>query len=301
MRGLSILPALAVQDAGVKIVFSLESHWLAHSRLYYVNEPNRIKRLYRSAQITLRRFEELRYDAATFSSESLRQSHEDVGVIFDQQAVIPNFIWKNVNIASGKETVGQPLRLLYAGRFSYAKGTDVAVNAVAHLVNAIGYRDVHLTLIGHGDEAFTQHLHEIIRTAHLEAYVDIRGFMPHDELMQCYADFDVLLFPTPEWEGFGMTILEAMSQGVPAIASNIGGPRDIVQHERTGLLVPPSDPAAMAAAIHDLAQSSDKLLTMSQAGVDVVKQHYAADIALKRFDEFLRRVGESASAEEVRF
>ena len=64
--------------------------------------------------------------------------------------------------------------------------------------------------------------------------------------------FDVAVVPSIEREGFGLAALEAMDAGLPVVASRVGGLPEVVQDERTGLLVPPGDDAALAAAIERL-------------------------------------------------
>lgn len=67
-------------------------------------------------------------------------------------------------------------------------------------------------------------------------------------LSDVLAGADVLCLAS-RWEGLSLTLLEALARGVPAVASAIDGNTDAVLHERTGLLVPPGDPAALARAI----------------------------------------------------
>src|SRR5690606_14651669 len=82
--------------------------------------------------------------------------------------------------------------------------------------------------------------------------------------------FDVSAVPSLE-EGFGLVALESLRLGVPVVASRVGGLPDIVEDGRTGLLVPPSDPPALAAALlrvltdHDLAAGMRKAAPDSTA------------------------------------
>ena len=69
------------------------------------------------------------------------------------------------------------------------------------------------------------------------------------------AALDVFVFPSRE-EGLGSTLIDAMAQGLPIVASRVGGIPELIAHERTGLLVPPGDPAALAAALARLAGDS---------------------------------------------
>ncbi len=64
---------------------------------------------------------------------------------------------------------------------------------------------------------------------------------------------DVFAMPSLK-EGLGVAALEAMASGLPVIASEVGGLREVVEDDRTGILVPPANPAAIASAIARLAE-----------------------------------------------
>jgi len=66
--------------------------------------------------------------------------------------------------------------------------------------------------------------------------------------MTAYRTHDVLVLPST-YEGFGMVIIEAMSQRLPVVTTPVGCARTLVAHERTGLIVPPRDGEALAAAL----------------------------------------------------
>ena len=66
------------------------------------------------------------------------------------------------------------------------------------------------------------------------------------------AALDLLVLPSRQPEPFGMVLLEAMATGKPVIATDHGGPREIVVPGETGILVPPGEPTALAGAIMEL-------------------------------------------------
>jgi glycosyltransferase involved in cell wall biosynthesis len=78
-------------------------------------------------------------------------------------------------------------------------------------------------------------------------------------------------------EGISNTILEAMSSGLPVIATNVGGNPELVSEGKTGVLVPASDPEAMAEAIIAYAQDPEQAQAVGRAGRIEVERHFSLD------------------------
>jgi glycosyltransferase involved in cell wall biosynthesis len=81
--------------------------------------------------------------------------------------------------------------------------------------------------------------------------IHFTGWLTPKELVHWYRAADVLVVPS-WYEPFGMVVLEGMLHGLPIVASAVGGPADILEHGRTGLLCPPRDPRALADSIANL-------------------------------------------------
>ena len=78
--------------------------------------------------------------------------------------------------------------------------------------------------------------------------------VPHPQVMASWIRASIAVVPSVWHEALGFVAVEALIAGCPVVASNVGGLREVVQHDTTGLLVPPGDPDALAVAL-------DKLLT----------------------------------------
>ncbi|HET7767630.1 MAG TPA: glycosyltransferase family 4 protein [Chloroflexota bacterium] len=79
------------------------------------------------------------------------------------------------------------------------------------------------------------------------------------------------------WEGFGLVFLEAMAAGKPVVATNVSAIPEVVLPDQTGLLVPPDDPAALAAALLRLCEDPAERYRLGNAGYERVHLHFAAD------------------------
>jgi glycosyltransferase involved in cell wall biosynthesis len=142
---------------------------------------------------------------------------------------------------------GDAARFLFVGRLVARKGVDVLIRAL-HTLPA----PAQLVVIGDGAER--QRLEMLVRELGCGERVTFKGQVPRDELERAYAECDALVLPAlPDrvagTEGLGVVLVEALQLGLPVIASNTGGIPDIVRHDVTGLLVPPGEVSALAAAM----------------------------------------------------
>jgi glycosyltransferase involved in cell wall biosynthesis len=123
----------------------------------------------------------------------------------------------------------QPL-ILFVGRLVREKGIHVLLQAMpmvkAYVPNA------KLVIVGGGWRA---HLEGFARFLRMESSVCFTGFIPDEELLRLYRVVDVAVYPSL-YEPFGIVALEAMAVGVPVVVSDAGGLKEVVQHERTGLI-----------------------------------------------------------------
>lgn len=138
--------------------------------------------------------------------------------------------------------------VLFVGRLSRVKGLDVLAAAAETLEPH--YR---IVVVGEGPE------HRALEGTRLEL-VGAR-----DDAADLMAAADVVVMPSRS-EGFPQVPLQAMAAGVPVVGTAVGGTPEIVEHERTGLLVPPEDPEALGAAIRRTLSAPDERRRWGEAG-----------------------------------
>ena len=95
------------------------------------------------------------------------------------------------------------------------------------------------------------------------------------DLPAVYKMLDLLLLSSIN-EGTPVSVIEAMAAGTAVVATDVGGVGDVVEHGRTGMLVPPRDPKALAAAVGSLASDADTRSRMGRAGRQAVKTRFSA-------------------------
>lgn len=147
-------------------------------------------------------------------------------------------------------SASRALRLLCIGTFYEVKGHRYLLEACRILIDR--GRRLTLDLIGEGpDEA---ELRALVAARGLTDSVSFAGPRTRDEIVQALGNADLLVVPSVPTEsgrreGIPVVLMEAMASGVPVIASNISGIPELVEHDRSGLLVEPRDPDAIADAV----------------------------------------------------
>lgn len=146
-----------------------------------------------------------------------------------------------------RRAAARPL-VAYAGRLSPEKGVSDLLGAMARVAD----RGVDVDLVIAGDGASSEALRA--EAAGLGLTPDVfAGHVPHAEMDGLFARIWALVLPARWAEPFGNVVLEALVRGVPVITTDGGGPAELVEHGRTGLLVPPGDVEALAVAIEAVA------------------------------------------------
>lgn len=158
---------------------------------------------------------------------------------------------------------GEAGRLVVVGRLSPRKGIDVALEAVG-LLRSEG-RPVRLDVCGSvypGYEWFERELRERADRPDLAGTVHLHGYVSPGPLL---AEAAIVLVPS-RTEPFGNTAVEGLFAARPVVASDVQGLAEIIDSGRTGLLVPPGDPMALANAVAKLLDDPDLAARLADAG-----------------------------------
>lgn len=138
-------------------------------------------------------------------------------------------------------------------------------------------------LIYAGDGEALQEIKDIVTERKLEDHVTLLGAIPHEQVKEYYALCDIVLVPSVHSAGVeeatSISALEAMGSGSPLVACSVGGLKEIVNHEKDGLLVEEKDPDALAdAIIHYLEQPEigEQFAAKARAKIEQQYSHLAA-------------------------
>jgi glycosyltransferase involved in cell wall biosynthesis len=191
-------------------------------------------------------------------------------------AVIPNWV-DTKKFTCRLHPLHHPVAIGLLGQVSPHKGHDDAIEALRRL--GTGFR---LLIAGKGESNYLEDL----RKKSLGLPVDFLGFA---ELPQFFSMIDILVVPSWE-EPFGIVLLEAMASGVPVIATNRGGPAEIIRSALHGVLMLPRDPAALANAIRSLAEDDERRQLISKSAREFVEANFDIRVVIPRVEDFYRRV-----------
>jgi glycosyltransferase involved in cell wall biosynthesis len=178
--------------------------------------------------------------------------------------------------------------LAFLGRVSREKGLEVLAEAFEKLL--ISHPDAVLGVIGDGPwkDEFQR------RMAHTGRAV-FTGELGGAELPRALASAAIFAFPSTT-DTFGNAVLEALACGVPAVVTDQGGPKEIVEDGRSGLVVPGDDPSALASALDLLLGNAELRRRLGEGGLDRARL-FSPGASCDEHLAFYRRLHGAALAE----
>lgn len=210
----------------------------------------------------------------------------------DKSVVIPNGVdLKKFNECDEKVALDGDPAILYVGSPLKMKGFDVLIQAIANLRPELP--NVRLHLVGSGipnlklarGRAFAiskiiSDFHLLVKKKGIQEHVVFHNWVSHSTIPRYYKSADFCVFPSRH-EGFGISVLEAMSSGIPLIASDIGSFREIVSDGENGILFKQEDDDALSKAILTLHQNPDLRKRISGNALRTAERFSWEDIAEK--------------------
>ncbi len=177
------------------------------------------------------------------------------------------------------------------GRVRAQKGTDVFVEAMCRLLPR--YPDFTAVIVGAivpEQIAFAGDLKKRIETAGLQPRIVMTGELPIEEVQHWYRRLTIYAF-TSRNEGFGLTLIEAMSAGAALVASRAGAAELVVEDGVTGVLTPPGDVDALVAALELLLRDPAACTSMGTRARARVLEKFSLDAEAVRIAEVYRGLG----------
>ena len=137
-----------------------------------------------------------------------------------------------------------------------------------------GIHDAHLLIVGDGP--YRPRIESLISELSLVPHVTLAGF--RRDIPHILAVSDIFVLATDLWEGLPITILEAMASGLPVVASDVGGIREEIIHQQTGIVVPPKNPPILSQSLLELLSDGERARRMGERGRARVDEYFTAEM-----------------------
>jgi phosphatidylinositol alpha-mannosyltransferase len=200
--------------------------------------------------------------------------------------IVPNGV--DVGAFAGAQPLGdlpEGRRILWVNRLDAQKGFPVALAAFSKVLAQVP--DAVLVVVGEGKDREALGL----LTDSARARVDMRGAQPNERVPSYLAASELFVSPAVGQESFGIALVEAMAAGLPVVATDIPGYREVVSDGVEGLLVPPRDPEALAAGLVRALTEPGLAARLGEAGRERART-FDWPIVVDRLEElYLRAIG----------
>ncbi len=172
-------------------------------------------------------------------------------------------------------------KLLMIGRLVPQKGIPVALRALSKMTDI----PWHLSIVGDGE------MHDELRVLVEQLDLNDRvSFAPAtSDVPGTLQKHDIILMPSL-WEGLGIVAMETMAAARPILASRVGGLPELIQHNKTGFLVPPNDSEALRNALRNILMHPEEAVRVAEAARVYAKQHFARARMVAAYESVYRNI-----------
>ncbi len=168
--------------------------------------------------------------------------------------------------------------ILYVGRLSPEKNIGMLIGTVKSLKF-----DLELEIVGEGPEEA-----RLKRMAEGDQRIKFLGPKSHEELISIYQNADIFVLPS-NTESFGKVLIEAGAAGCALVATKTPGAREIIEHEKSGILIEVGDEQGLRAALEKLIMDKE-LRSRLQKGAQEMAKGYDAEEAIVKTVEFWKEI-----------
>lgn len=268
--------AIAHLNSSTLLTAALAARSLSMPVVWHIREP--LARGYLGLRRAI-----LRWSIRSLATRIVAISHNDAAQLgltqpSPQWSVIHNFVdFAEFDATRPSGAIRRELKIpddapviLFLGGCAAVKGADILIEAIPTMLGSL--RSAHVILAGETSPEFqirakAPHLVPFQNRLHLVG--------PRRDVPALLADTNILLFPSivPH---FARPVIEAAAMAKPAIASDLDGVRELVRRNETAMLVPPSDPVALARAVMELTQDPPRAYRLGQQGLALAREKFDA-------------------------
>jgi glycosyltransferase involved in cell wall biosynthesis len=177
------------------------------------------------------------------------------------------------------------------GRLEEQKGHAFLLEAFPAIAAAVG----EITLLLAGDGSLRPALEQQAGALGIAGRVKFLG--TRRDMPLIYRALDILALPS-RWEGLPLALLEAMGAGLPVVATQVGGVKDVIEDGINGRLVPAGDPQALAASIVELSRRPDRRAALGGAAKETIRRRFSQEAMLQRLADLYTELAEGRNGDQ---
>ena len=213
-----------------------------------------------------------RYEQGGFSSASI--------------SVLPYFC--SIRPADAPRALPEQKTITFLGRIAPNKGHEYFITALGALP-----ANVRGVMVGNIGDNERSRLLELAREQGCDNRLELRPWASRKEVIELLDQTSVFVFPSLWPETLGIVGIEALSRGVPVVASDIGGVREWCLDGETGYVVPPKDAAAIAGRVQDLLSDSDRMLAFGRRGIELIQEKFSPEYHVNQLQSIYGQVAKA--------
>ena len=229
----------------------------------FVSYPLELNLLKRANMITV---------VAKSVTNELREYNTNQKEIIVMGNGIDNNVFKPIEKKSGDNYI------LFTGRLSYRKGLFDLIECGKYICKK--YPNISFILVGKGP--LLDELRKRVNELGMTKQFKFVGFVNREELITLYQNATIYVLPS-HYEGLPTVLLEAMSCGLPVIATAVSGNLDVISHGKNGILIPPKAPEKMAEAISLLLENAELKKHLGENARKTIEENFTWDIISNNF------------------
>lgn len=211
-----------------------------------------------------------RAEIITSVSTSVAQELKEYGVDPHEVKVIGNGVDEKVFIPV--QNKNKERFILFTGRLGHRKGLFDLIECGKYIQK--DYPDVSFIIVGKGP--LSGKMQQRVKELNLQSTFKFLGYVSKEKLIQLYHDATLYVMPS-HYEGLPTVLLEAMSCGLPVVATAVSGNLDVVSSGKNGILIPPKSPRKMADAISRLLGDDEMRKGLGNNARKTIEEHYTWD------------------------
>ena len=179
-----------------------------------------------------------------------------------------------------KKTDKNVIRAIVLSRIEHNKGHVDLIDSFKYLPSNLK-KKIKIYFVGRGNSEFIKSMKIKILNNKLYDNFVFTGFIAKDS-REIISNFDVLISPTRDFEGFGLSIAESLSVGVPVISTKVGGVMDYL-NKKNSILIKPRNPKLIANSLKLFIKNRVRYKNMALQGKKLIKKSFSADLMSKKY------------------